>query len=191
MVFFCLKWVRRSTLIGEQNAEGSGQYRQQGSCGRFDWRAVVVTDGHNDAKHFLRKRARVHKDVSEDNRCFCGHKGHILKTVLRTCQKNGLCRQGATCLPKSRSEKEDTEDDKYSKYVEEYVLDSLIKKYSDYIRYPIIMNCEKKVPKPKAEGDENAKQEYDTVEEDKTMTDSTLEHDLFNLIDSMYDDKED
>lgn len=26
---------------------------------------------------------------------------------------------------------------------------------------------------------------------DKTMTDSTLEHDLFNLIDSMYDDKED
>ncbi len=33
-----------------------------------------------------------------------------------------------------------------------------------------------------------------TLEEDKkdkTMTDSTLEHDLFNLIDSMYDDKED
>ncbi|NLC48237.1 MAG: hypothetical protein GX758_02635, partial [Tenericutes bacterium] len=27
--------------------------------------------------------------------------------------------------------------------------------------------------------------------ENKTMTDSTLEHDLFNLIDSMYDDKED
>ena len=25
---------------------------------------------------------------------------------------------------------------------------------------------------------------------DKTLTDSTLEHDLFNLIDSMYDDKE-
>lgn len=31
----------------------------------------------------------------------------------------------------------------------------------------------------------------DEVDEDKTMTDSTLEHDLFNLIDSMYDDKED
>ena len=26
---------------------------------------------------------------------------------------------------------------------------------------------------------------------DKTITDTTLEHDLFNLIDSMYDDKED
>jgi len=35
---------------------------------------------------------------------------------------------------------------------------------------------------------------FDDDEEDltdKTMTDSTLEHDLFNLIDSMYDDKED
>lgn len=29
------------------------------------------------------------------------------------------------------------------------------------------------------------------LDNDKTMTDSTLEHDLFNLIDSMYDDKED
>lgn len=28
-------------------------------------------------------------------------------------------------------------------------------------------------------------------DDDKTMTDNTLEHDLFNLIDSMYDDKED
>ena len=65
--------------------------------------------------------------------------------------------------------KKNTDDENYSKYVEEYVLENLIKKYSDYIRYPIIMNCEKKVPKPKAEGDENAKQEYDTVEEDKTI----------------------
>ena len=36
--------------------------------------------------------------------------------------------------------------------------------------------------------------EIDNFEDDyndKTMTDSSLEHDLFNLIDSMYDDKED
>ena len=34
---------------------------------------------------------------------------------------------------------------------------------------------------------ENFEDDYN----DKTMTDSSLEHDLFNLIDSMYDDKED
>ena len=33
--------------------------------------------------------------------------------------------------------------------------------------------------------------EDDEPVSDKTMTNSTLEHDLFNLIDSMYDDKED
>lgn len=43
-------------------------------------------------------------------------------------------------------------------------------------------------------GELEEKVKNDIFEEDnndKTMTDSTLEHDLFNLIDSMYDDKED
>ena len=35
--------------------------------------------------------------------------------------------------------KEDTEEDEYSKYLEEYELRTLIKRYSDYIRYPIRM----------------------------------------------------
>ncbi len=39
--------------------------------------------------------------------------------------------------------KEDTEDDKYSEYLEEYELRSLIRKYSDYIRYPIKMEVSK------------------------------------------------
>lgn len=38
--------------------------------------------------------------------------------------------------------------------------------------------------------DEFDDKEDDIIVTDKTMTDSTLEHDLFNLIDSMYDDKE-
>ena len=33
-------------------------------------------------------------------------------------------------------------------------------------------------------------EEEDTDVSDKTLTDSTLEHDLFNLIDSMYDKEE-
>lgn len=37
---------------------------------------------------------------------------------------------------------------------------------------------------------QNFEEEKDSVS-DATLTDSTLEHDLFNLIDSMYDDKED
>ncbi len=39
--------------------------------------------------------------------------------------------------------KADTEDEKYSEYLEEYQIRSLIRKYSDYIRYPIRMEVSK------------------------------------------------
>ena len=39
--------------------------------------------------------------------------------------------------------KEDTEDDKYSDFLQEYEIRSLIRKYSDYIRYPIKMEVSK------------------------------------------------
>ena len=41
--------------------------------------------------------------------------------------------------------KDDEEDNKYSKYLEEYEISSLVKKYSDYIRYPIKMEVTTKV----------------------------------------------
>ena len=40
--------------------------------------------------------------------------------------------------------KEDTEDVKYSEYLEEYKIKELVKKYSDYISYPIIMDINEK-----------------------------------------------
>lgn len=39
--------------------------------------------------------------------------------------------------------KEDTEDERYSEFLEDYRLEQLVKKYSDYIRYPIKMNLTK------------------------------------------------
>jgi len=36
--------------------------------------------------------------------------------------------------------KPDTDDEKYSEYLEEYTLHNLVKKYSDYIRWPIFMD---------------------------------------------------
>lgn len=58
--------------------------------------------------------------------------------------------------------KEDTEDIKYSDYLEEYKIRTLIKKYSDYIRYPINMKIENSVLK---EGTD----EYETILEDQTL----------------------
>ncbi len=71
--------------------------------------------------------------------------------------------------------RDDTDDDKYSDYLKEWKLRDLIKKYSDYIRYPIIMNVTKQEPlskeeKEAAEADENGKKpEFKTVHEDETI----------------------
>ena len=50
--------------------------------------------------------------------------------------------------------KEDTEDEKYSEYLEEYEIRSLIRKYSDYIRYPIKMEVTKSRQVEEPEGEE-------------------------------------
>ncbi len=48
--------------------------------------------------------------------------------------------------------KVDTEDEKYSEFLEEYKIRSLIKKYSDYIRYPIKMPITREVKATDGEG---------------------------------------
>ena len=59
--------------------------------------------------------------------------------------------------------KEDGGDEKYSEFLDEYRLRGLIKKYSDYIRYPIKMEVTKR---KKKEGTED---EYETVTEVETL----------------------
>lgn len=59
--------------------------------------------------------------------------------------------------------KPDTEEEKYSEFLEEYKIKEMIKKYSDYIRYPIQMLCSEEKLK------EGSKTEYETVKELKTL----------------------
>ncbi len=58
--------------------------------------------------------------------------------------------------------KENTENEKYDRFLEEYGIQSLVKKYSDYIRYPIkmLMTSSVPVPKPEDAGDD-WEQEYE------------------------------
>lgn len=66
--------------------------------------------------------------------------------------------------------KDNTEEENYDEYLDQYRLRSIVKKYSDYIRYPIRMDVEKSRPKEKAEGaDENAPVEYETYTETETL----------------------
>ena len=63
--------------------------------------------------------------------------------------------------------KEDTEDEQYSRFLESYTIQGLVRKYSDYIRYPIKMNVESQRLKEGTEASD--KPEYETVIEDRTL----------------------
>ena len=68
--------------------------------------------------------------------------------------------------------KEDTEDEKYSEFLESYRIQELVRKYSDYIRYPIRMEVEKSRMKEQPEGeeaDEEKAPEYETYTEVETL----------------------
>ncbi|MBE7086842.1 MAG: molecular chaperone HtpG [Clostridiales bacterium] len=62
--------------------------------------------------------------------------------------------------------KPDTDDEKYSEFLEEYKISSLVKQYSDYIRYPIKMMTTHTVKK---EGTPDDKPEYEQVQELTTL----------------------
>lgn len=62
--------------------------------------------------------------------------------------------------------KEDNEDEKYGEFLDSYRIQSLVKKYSDYIRYPIRMEMERSRMK---EGCPEDKPEYESYNETVTM----------------------
>ena len=62
--------------------------------------------------------------------------------------------------------KEDSEEEKYSEFLQEYKIRSLVRKYSDYIRYPIRMEVEKSRKKEDSPED---KPEYESYTEVETL----------------------
>lgn len=66
--------------------------------------------------------------------------------------------------------KEDNDDERYEEYLDEYRIQGLIKKYSDYIRYPIKMDMTKSRMKEKApDAPEDAPAEFEEYTETETL----------------------
>jgi len=59
--------------------------------------------------------------------------------------------------------KDNTEEENYDEFLDEYTLKSIIKKYSDFIRYPIKMDLTKTKPK------EENKEEFEEYKEEETI----------------------
>ena len=86
--------------------------------------------------------------------------------TITPCERDGA---GTDVILKLKA---DTEDENYSRFLKSYELRSLVKKYSDYIRYPIKMDVEIQKRKEQPEGEEkkeDAKPEYETVVETETF----------------------
>ena len=84
--------------------------------------------------------------------------------TIEPCQKDTV---GTDVI---MSIKANTEEENYDEYLAPYSLSNLIKKYSDYIRYPIRMEMEHSRQKPKPEdAGEDYKPEYEQVKEWETI----------------------
>jgi molecular chaperone HtpG len=77
--------------------------------------------------------------------------------TIEPCEKEKV---GTDVILKIKS---NTEDEKYDEYLEEYRLRSIIKKYSDFIRYPIKMDITKSRLK------EGSEKEYEDYTEEQTV----------------------
>ncbi|MDY3890664.1 MAG: molecular chaperone HtpG [Bacilli bacterium] len=64
--------------------------------------------------------------------------------------------------------RDDSEEASYSSFLEEWTIKSLVKKYSDYVRYPITMEVTKSKPKLDAEGKE-IEGEREEYKEEETL----------------------
>ena len=63
--------------------------------------------------------------------------------------------------------KDNTDDENYDEFLEQYRIQSLVKKYSDYIRYPIMMDMKKS--RVKEETKDSDKPEYEDYTERETL----------------------
>ncbi len=66
--------------------------------------------------------------------------------------------------------RQNTDEERYDRFLTPYTIQSLIKKYSDYIRYPIRMPVEKSRPKDGgADADDGKQPAYETYYEEETL----------------------
>ena len=83
--------------------------------------------------------------------------------TIEDCEKEGWGTQITLHL------KENSDDENYDEYLAQYEIERLIRKYSDYIRYPIRMEVEEQKRIEEENADENAEPKYETIIETKTL----------------------
>ena len=90
----------------------------------------------------------VAKEITVESKSVEEEPAHIWKS---TGEDGYTIEEGTRTEPGTRITlllKDDTDDDKYSLWIDENEIRTLVKKYSDYVRYPIVMDVETVEPDP-------------------------------------------
>lgn len=82
--------------------------------------------------------------------------------TIEPCEKDGVGTDIILSIKKNE-EHEDGESENYDEFLEEYRLRAIVKKYSDFIRYPIKMMVTEHVPKEGSEGEFEEKKVEKTI----------------------------
>ncbi len=110
----------------------------------------------------------VAKDVEVRSKAYGSDKAYLWKSsgvegyTIEECEKSGVGTEITLTL------KDDTDDESYSDYLMQWKLKSLVKKYSDYIRFPIKMETDHDHLK-EGTGTEDVPAEYETHTEIETL----------------------
>ena len=111
----------------------------------------------------------VAKEVEVRSKAYGSDKAYMWKSsgadgyTIEECDKDSVGTEIRLTL------KDDTETECYDEYLEASTIKELVKKYSDYIRFPIKMDVEKTKRKADAKEDDYSDDAYETVVENETL----------------------
>ena len=111
----------------------------------------------------------VAKEVEVRSKAYGSDKAYMWKSsgadgyTIEECDKDSVGTEIRLTL------KDDTETECYDAYLEASTIKELVKKYSDYIRFPIKMDVEKTKRKADAKEDDYSDDAYETVIENETL----------------------
>ncbi len=139
----------KNTIVVEDNGIGMSEEELENNLGTIAESGTLLFKEENKDKQTecigqfgvgFYSAFMVSDEIEVVSKKFGENKAHIWKSkgvdgyTIDECDKEDY---GTTI---TLHLKEDTEDDKYSKYTDEFTIEGLIKKYSDYIKYPIKMD---------------------------------------------------
>lgn len=144
---------REEKLNGEKNISANDEVHIIGQFGVGFYSAFMVAS-----------KVRVESKAINEEKAYAWESSGADGYTIEECDKKDVGTKIILTL------KEDTEDDKYSDFLAEYKIEELVKKYSDYIRYPIKMQVEHEVEVKQDESNkESTTPKYEKVKSDETL----------------------